>query len=86
MNFLNGLRGFLLVAVAGWLTGKMIGNTGYVTDWLELVPGIMVAIMTGYLFFGTVMGEGGSLAIFGSITLVATARLISTTYVPASVR
>jgi uncharacterized membrane protein YeaQ/YmgE (transglycosylase-associated protein family) len=76
----------LVTAVAGWLTGKLIGEKGYgalggYTGGLDILFGIVGASIGGYLYFWTVIG--GTLfsiiatAILGSITLVGVVRLIS---------
>ncbi len=95
---MDGLYWILVVAVTGWLTGKMVGEKGYgeilaghAPDWLDIVLGIVGASIAGYLFSGAIIGEGSSFigyatAILGSITLVGVARLISTRYVRSSVR
>jgi uncharacterized membrane protein YeaQ/YmgE (transglycosylase-associated protein family) len=79
---------FLLVGIAGWLTGKVIGATGYgealggYADGLDILLGIMGASIGGYFFFWSVIGEGSSFSVYstavlGSIALVGMARLIS---------
>jgi uncharacterized membrane protein YeaQ/YmgE (transglycosylase-associated protein family) len=94
---MNGLYWFLVVAAAGWLTGKMIGDkgyggilAGYPTDWLDILLGVVGASIAGYLFPGAAIGEGNAFfgyatAIVGSIALVGGARLISTRYMASSV-
>jgi uncharacterized membrane protein YeaQ/YmgE (transglycosylase-associated protein family) len=64
---MDGLYWFLVVVVAGWLTGKMIGNNGYreilaryTTDSLDTVFGIVGASIAGYLISGAAIGEGSS--------------------------
>jgi uncharacterized membrane protein YeaQ/YmgE (transglycosylase-associated protein family) len=76
----------LVTGVAGWLTGKLIGEKGYgalrgYTGGLDILFGIVGASLGGYLYFWTVIG--GSLfsiiatVILGSITFVGVLRLIS---------
>lgn len=81
--------------VAGWLTGKLIGERGYAEtlrdyarDGLDFFLGIVGASLGGYLFFWVVAGEGNSFgsiatAIFGSITFVGVARLITGKFLPS---
>ncbi|TAJ80169.1 GlsB/YeaQ/YmgE family stress response membrane protein [bacterium] len=95
---MNGLIWVLMAGVAGWLTGKIVGQEGYakaldgyVTKGLDIVFGIMGASIGGYLFFWAVIGEGSSFsrygtAILGSITLVGVVRLVSARYSPSSLR
>jgi uncharacterized membrane protein YeaQ/YmgE (transglycosylase-associated protein family) len=77
----------LVTGVAGWLTGKLIGEKGYgealggCTGGLDILFGIVGASLGGYLYFWTVIG--GSLfsiiatVILGAITFVGVLRLIS---------
>ncbi|HEV8341090.1 MAG TPA: GlsB/YeaQ/YmgE family stress response membrane protein [Candidatus Binatia bacterium] len=77
----------LVTGVAGWLTGKLIGEKGYgealggYTGGLDILFGIVGASLGGYLYFWTVIrGTLFSIiatAILGSITLVGVVRLIS---------
>jgi len=95
---MNGLIWVLMAGVAGWLTGKIVGQEGYAkaldgyaTKGLDIVFGIMGASIGGYLFFWAVIGEGSSFsrygtAILGSITLVGVVRLVSARYSPSSSR
>jgi len=94
---MDGLYWLLMVGITGWLTGKMIGETGYgealggYADGLDIVLGIVGASMGGYLFFGAASGAGSSFsnyatAILGSITLVGVVRLVSARYLPSSSR
>lgn len=95
---MNGLFWVLAGGVAGWLTGKLIGERGYaetlrdyVCDGLDFVLGIVGASIGGHLFFWVVIGEGSSLssiatAILGSVTLVGVVRLISEKYLPSGSR
>jgi uncharacterized membrane protein YeaQ/YmgE (transglycosylase-associated protein family) len=78
----------LITGVAGWLTGKLIGEqsygktlTGHAAVGLDTVFGIVGGSIGSYLFFWAVVGEGGSLsrygtAVLGAITLVAVARIV----------
>jgi uncharacterized membrane protein YeaQ/YmgE (transglycosylase-associated protein family) len=92
---MDGLFWVLIIGVTGWLTGKMIGETGYgealggYADGLDIIFGIVGAFMAGYLFFWAVSGEGSSFsryatAILGSITLVGVVRLVFARYLPSS--
>ncbi len=86
---MNGIFWILVVGVAGWLTGKIIGEDGYgealssnATKGLDVLLGIVGASIGGYLFFWAVIGEGSSFsrygtAVLGSITFVGVARLLS---------
>jgi len=87
----------LIVAAAGWLTGKLIGETGYgealggYADGLDVVLGIVGASIGGYLFLAGASAEAGSFsryatAFVGAVTLVATVRLVSERYLPSSSR
>jgi len=78
----------LLGAFAGWLTGVAVGTEGYGrvvrgrhVIILDIVYGIIGAVIGEYLFFWVVIGQGSTLssyatAILGSITVVGAARLI----------
>ena len=94
---MDGLFWVLMVGVTGWLTGKIIGETGYgealrdYADGLDIVLGIVGASMGGYLYFGAASGEGSSFsnyatAILGSIALVGVVQLVSARYLPSSSR
>jgi len=94
---MNGIFWVLMVGVAGWLTGKIIGENSYgetlggYAGYLDIIFGIIGASVGGYLFFWAVIGEGSSFsrygtAILGSITLVGVARLASARYSPSSSR
>lgn len=94
---MNALFWVLMVGVAGWLTGKIIGEEGYgeilggYADGLDIIFGIVGASIGGYLFSWAIIGEGSSFsrygtAILGSITLVGVARLVSVRYSPSSSR
>ena len=78
----------LLAGVAGWLTGKLIGEqsygktlTGHAATGLDMVFGTVGGSIGHYLFFWAVIGEGSSLsrygtAVLGAITLVIVARIV----------
>jgi uncharacterized membrane protein YeaQ/YmgE (transglycosylase-associated protein family) len=94
---MDGLFWVLIVGVAGWMTGKMIGQTGYgealggFADGLDIVFGVVGAFMGGYLFFWVFSGEISSfsrytIAILCSIALVGVVRLVSARYLPSSSR
>ncbi len=94
---MNGLFWLLMVGVTGWLTGMIIGETGYgealggYADGLDIIFGIVGASLGGYLFFWAVSGEGSSFsryatAILGSIALVGVVRLVSARYLSSSSR
>jgi uncharacterized membrane protein YeaQ/YmgE (transglycosylase-associated protein family) len=86
---MNAIVWILLGAMTGWLTGKLIGEKGYAsqllggyTSSLDIFFGVLGAFMGGYLFFWTIIAEGGlfsnyGTAILGSIFLVGACRLIS---------
>ena len=78
----------LLAGVAGWLTGKLIGEqsygktlTGHAATGLDMLFGTLGGSIGHYLFFWAVIGEGSSLsrygtAVLGAITLVIVARIV----------
>jgi uncharacterized membrane protein YeaQ/YmgE (transglycosylase-associated protein family) len=93
---MNILVWVLVAGITGWLTGKLIGEKGYGevlkggrARGLDIVCGIVGASFGGYLYFWTVIGEGGlfsgyATAVLGSITLVGIARQLSARYLPFS--
>jgi uncharacterized membrane protein YeaQ/YmgE (transglycosylase-associated protein family) len=95
---MNVITWIVLGGIAGWLTGKLIGEKGYgrglsggYTRSIDIFFGCVGASIGGYLFFWAVLGEGSSLsnyttAILGSITLVGFIRQVSTGYLPFSFR
>lgn len=94
---MDGLFWVLVVGVAGWMTGKMIGETGYgealggYTDGLDIILGVLGGFVGGYLFFWVLSGEVSSfvrytIAIICSITLVGVVRLVFARYLPSSAR
>jgi uncharacterized membrane protein YeaQ/YmgE (transglycosylase-associated protein family) len=81
---------FVLIAgVAGWLTGKLIGEqsygrtlTGRGATGLDMIFGVVGGSIGHYLFFWSVIGEGSSFgrygsAVLGAIALVVVARILS---------
>jgi uncharacterized membrane protein YeaQ/YmgE (transglycosylase-associated protein family) len=93
---MNSLFWILVGGVTGWLTGKLIGEKGYgkglslgYTRSLDILFGVVGASIGGYLFFWTVVGEGGffsgnATAALGAIALVEFVRQISAGYLPFS--
>ena len=91
---MNGIFWILVGGIAGWLTGKLIGEKGYgkvlgrgYAKGLDIVFGIVGASVGGYLFFWVVLGQGSSFSIYatavlGSITLVGFVRQVSARYLP----
>src|SRR6266478_6200946 len=86
---MSGIIWILVGAMTGWLTGILMGEEGYGKSLLgvyarslDIVLGIVGAVVGGYFFFWAVIGESSSFsryatAIFGSVTLVGLVRLIS---------
>ena len=74
--------------LTGWLTGKAVEVEGRMTvvregHVIDVIYGIIGAMLGEYLFFWIVIGQGNALssyatAILGSITLVGAARLLAT--------
>jgi uncharacterized membrane protein YeaQ/YmgE (transglycosylase-associated protein family) len=93
---MNGMSWILAGGVAGWLTGKLIGQKGYgetlmagYAKSLDILFGVLGAFIGGYLFFWIVIGEGSTFskyatAVLGSIALVGFARQVSARYLPIS--
>ena len=91
---MNAIVWILLGAMTGWLTGKLIGETGYAnqllggyTSSLDIFFGVVGAFIGGYVFFWTIIEEGSSFsgyaaAALGSIALVGFVRQISAGYSP----
>lgn len=89
---MNGIFWILAGGIAGWLTGKLIGEKGYgkalwggYAKGLDILFGIVGASTGGYLFFWAVIGEGGTFsryatAVLGSVTLVGFVRQASTRF------
>jgi uncharacterized membrane protein YeaQ/YmgE (transglycosylase-associated protein family) len=89
---MDGVFWVLIVGIVGWLTGKMIGETGYgqalggFADGLDVLLGVIGAFMGAYLFLWTLgAGErssfaGYTFAVLGSIALVGVVRLVSGRY------
>jgi uncharacterized membrane protein YeaQ/YmgE (transglycosylase-associated protein family) len=87
---MSGMLWIVAGAVAGWLTGKLIGKKGYgdtlfpgYAKLLDVVFGIVGASLGGYLFFWIVIGQGSSFsyyatAVLGAIALVGLLRQFST--------
>jgi uncharacterized membrane protein YeaQ/YmgE (transglycosylase-associated protein family) len=86
---MNLLLQILVGAFTGWLTGIAVGIEGYgkvvggrQVRVLDMVYGIVGAMIGEYLFFWIVIGQGSSFSsyattVLGSITLVGAARLIA---------
>jgi uncharacterized membrane protein YeaQ/YmgE (transglycosylase-associated protein family) len=74
--------------LTGWLTGKAVEVEGRInivkeSHVIDVVYGIIGALIGEYLFFWIVIGQGNTLssyatAILGAITLVGAARLLAT--------
>jgi len=74
-------------ALTGWLTGKAVEVEGRInvvkeSHVIDVVYGIIGAMLGDYLFFWMVIGQGNTLssyatAVLGSITLVGAARLLA---------
>jgi uncharacterized membrane protein YeaQ/YmgE (transglycosylase-associated protein family) len=79
----------LIAGVAGWLTGKLIGEqsyekslTGHATTGLDMIFGTVGGSIGHYLFFWAVIGESSLLsrygtAVLGAVSLVVIARIVS---------
>ena len=84
MNFIVQI---FLGGVTGWLTGKAVEIEGRVQvvreeHLLDIISGIVGAMVGEYLFFWTVIGKGDAFSsyattVLGSIALVGAARLLT---------
>jgi uncharacterized membrane protein YeaQ/YmgE (transglycosylase-associated protein family) len=84
---MNVIVRIIVGALTGWLTGKAVeveGRTTVVREGhvIDVIYGIIGALIGEYLFFWIVIGQGNVLssyatAILGSITLVGAARLLA---------
>jgi len=93
---MSGILWILTGAIAGWLTGKLIGKKGYgetlfagYAKSLDILFGIIGASIGGHLFFWIVIGEpssfsGYATAVLGSIALVGLVRQLSARCLPFS--
>ena len=73
--------------ITGWLTGKMVDTEGRAKvvregHGLDVICGIVGAMVGEYLFFWLVIGQGNAFSdyvtmVLGSITLVGVARLLA---------
>lgn len=95
---MNGIFWILVGGIAGWLTGKIVGEKGYgkallggYAIGLDIIFGIIGASIGGHLFFWAIIGEGSSFSrygtvVLGSITLVGVVRQISGRFALSSPR
>lgn len=84
---MNLIVQILVGALAGWLTGKAVEVEGRVNvvrkgHVLDMIYGIIGALIGKPLFFWIVIGKGSTMsdlltAILGSITVVGAARLLT---------
>jgi uncharacterized membrane protein YeaQ/YmgE (transglycosylase-associated protein family) len=84
---MNVIVRIIVGALTGWLTGKAVeveGRTTVVREGhvIDVIYGIIGALIGEYLFFWIVIGQGNALssyatAVLGSITLVGAARLLA---------
>jgi uncharacterized membrane protein YeaQ/YmgE (transglycosylase-associated protein family) len=84
---MNVIVRIIVGALTGWLTGKAVEVEGRITvvregHVIDVIYGIIGALIGEYLFFWMVIGQGDALssyatAILGSITLVGAARLLA---------
>ena len=84
---MNVIIRIIVGALTGWLTGKAVEVEGRInvvkeSHVIDVVYGIIGAMLGDYLFFWMVIGQGNTLssyatAVLGSITLVGAARLLA---------
>jgi uncharacterized membrane protein YeaQ/YmgE (transglycosylase-associated protein family) len=84
---MNVIVQIIVGGLTGWLTGKAVeveGRTTVVREGhvIDVIYGIIGALIGEYLFFWIVIGQGNALssyatAVLGSITLVGAARLLA---------
>jgi uncharacterized membrane protein YeaQ/YmgE (transglycosylase-associated protein family) len=84
---MNLIVQILVGGLTGWLTGKAVEVEGRVNvvrggHVLDVISGIIGAVIGEYLFFWIVIGRGSAFssyatAVLGSITLVGAARLLT---------
>jgi uncharacterized membrane protein YeaQ/YmgE (transglycosylase-associated protein family) len=84
---MNVIVRILVGAITGWLTGKAVEIEGRVTvikegHFLDMVSGIVGAMVGEYLFFWIVVAKGSAFSdyattVLGSITVVGVARLVT---------
>jgi len=92
---MNTVLQILLAAMAGWLTGKLVGKKGYALPLLggfagslDIFFGVVGASIGGNLFFPDGIARASSfggylVAVLGAIVLVGACRLISGRYLRA---
>jgi uncharacterized membrane protein YeaQ/YmgE (transglycosylase-associated protein family) len=83
----NVIIRIIVGGLTGWLTGKAVEVEGRITvvkesHVIDVVYGIIGAMVGEYLFFWMVIGQGNAFssyatAVLGSITLVGAARLLA---------
>jgi uncharacterized membrane protein YeaQ/YmgE (transglycosylase-associated protein family) len=86
-DFVNVIVRILVGGITGWLTGKAVEIEGRVKvvregHVLDMIYGIVGAMVGEYLFFWIVVGNGNALSdyattVLGSITVVGAARLVA---------
>jgi uncharacterized membrane protein YeaQ/YmgE (transglycosylase-associated protein family) len=84
---MNVIVRILVGGLTGWLTGKAVEVEGHVKvvregHVLDVIYGIVGAMVGEYLFFWIVIGKGNAFSdyattVLGSITLVGAARLLA---------
>jgi uncharacterized membrane protein YeaQ/YmgE (transglycosylase-associated protein family) len=85
-GFMNVIVRILVGGLTGWLTGKAVEIEGRVKvvregHVLDMIYGIVGAMVGEYLFFWIVIGKGNALSdyatmVLGSVTVVGAARLL----------
>jgi uncharacterized membrane protein YeaQ/YmgE (transglycosylase-associated protein family) len=86
-DFMNFIVRILVGGITGWLTGKAVEIEGRVKvvkegHVLDMIYGIVGAMVGEYLFFWIVVGKGNAFSeyattVLGSITVVGAARLVT---------
>lgn len=84
---MNVIIRIIVGGLTGWLTGKAVEVEGRITvvkesHVIDVIYGIIGAMLGEYLFFWMVIGQGNTLssyatAVLGAITLVGAARLLA---------
>ena len=84
---MNVIALIVVGALTGWLTGKAVEVEGRINvvregHVIDVIYGIIGALIGKYLFFWIVIGQGDAFssyatAVLGSITLVGAARLLA---------
>jgi uncharacterized membrane protein YeaQ/YmgE (transglycosylase-associated protein family) len=86
-GFMNVIIRILVGGLTGWLTGKAVELEGRVKveregHLLDMIYGIVGAMVGEYLFFWIVIGKGNAFSdyatmVLGSVTVVGAARLVT---------